>query len=451
MFLEQRLASGARAAFKHLGEKLDASFSVRLWDGSIIPLGKDADPQYQLCISHPGVLGALMRRPGYETLLRFYASGQIDFVCGDCNRGNCNREDSTGESLFEFIRVLRRKGKNRRSREINKFLLLKQLWPFLFAKAPPVAIEHRYASETSGRTESKRRNMDFIQFHYDISNEFYRLFLDPEMQYSCAYFKSPDATLATAQKDKLDMICRKLRLKPGEDFLDIGCGWGGLVCHAAQHYGVKAHGVTLSQTQHDFAIEKVKRLGLQDQVSIELRDYATLDGSYDKISSVGMFEHIGIRNMPHYFGKVHSLLRDRGILMNHGIARRAKSDARSVKRIRPERRLLLKYIFPGSELDSIGNTLNQLQITGFEVHDVEGLREHYGLTCKAWHDGLVDNRDEAIRIVGEEKYRMWLLYLAGVAIGFTDGSMHIFQVVASKHACKGPAELPLTRDDLYRD
>jgi len=208
--------------------------------------------------------------------------------------------------------------------------------------------------------------MDFIQFHYDISNEFYSLILDPEMQYSCGYFKTKDTPLAQAQKDKLEHICRKLRLKPGEDFLDIGCGWGGLVCHAAQHYGVKAHGVTLSQTQHDFAVAKVKRLGLEDKVKIELRDYATLDGTYDKISSVGMFEHIGIQNMPHYFGKIHSLLRDRGILMNHGIASRAKADAKAVKRIKPERKLLLKYIFPGSELDSIGNTVNQLQISNFE-------------------------------------------------------------------------------------
>lgn len=433
---DQKLISDARAAFVHLGKKLDASFSVRLWDGSTIPLGRDADSQFQLCINHPGVLGALMRRPSYETLLRFYASGQIDF---------------SGDDLFDFIRVMRKKGANRRSREISKGLLLNKLWPFLFAKSPPATIEHSYASEVSGRVQSKRKNIDFIQFHYDISNEFYSLFLDPEMQYSCGYFKTRGTPLATAQQDKLEHICRKLRLKPGEKFLDIGCGWGGLVCHAAKHYGVQAHGVTMSQTQHDFAVAKVKRLGLEDKVKIELRDYATLDGTYDKISSVGMFEHIGIQNMPHYFGKINSLLRDHGILMNHGIASRAKSDAKAVKRIRPERKLLLKYIFPGSELDSIGNTMNQIQIAGFEVHDVEGLREHYGLTCKAWHDGLVANRDEAIRIVGEEKYRMWLLYLAGVAIGFTDGTMHIFQVVASKRATKGPAELPLTRDDLYQN
>lgn len=435
MTKDQKLLSAARAALQHLGEKLDAAFSVRLWDGTVIPLGEHADPDCQIRIKHPGVLGALLRRPGYEALLRYYASGQIDF---------------SGDSLYEFIRVLRRKGTHRRSREISKLKLLKGLLPFVLVKAPPAAIEHTYASESTGRVQGKRRNMDFIQFHYDISNEFYSLFLDPQMQYSCGYFKTMGTSLAQAQQDKLEHICRKLRLKPGEDFLDIGCGWGGLVCHAAQHYGVKAHGVTLSQAQHDFAVAKVKRLGLEDRVKIELRDYATLSGAYDKISSVGMFEHIGIQNMPHYFGKIHSLLRDRGILMNHGIASRAKRDARAVKRIKPERKLLLKYIFPGSELDSIGNTLNLLQISNFEVHDVEGLREHYGLTCKAWHDALVANREEAIRIAGEEKYRMWLLYLAGVAVGFTDGTMHVFQVVASKRARKGPSELPLTRDDLYR-
>lgn len=288
MFSEGRLIKGARTALEHLGEKLDGGFSVRLWDGTIIPLGKDADPSCQLRIKHPGVLGALLRRPGYENLLRFYASGQIDF---------------SGESLYEFIRVLRKKGKNKRTRELSKGLMLKNLWPFVFTKAPPAAIDHAYASEASGRVESKRRNMDFIQFHYDISNEFYSLFLDPEMQYSCGYFKTGDTPLAKAQKDKLEHICRKLRLKPGEDFLDIGCGWGGLVCHAAKHYGVNAHGVTLSQTQHDFAKAKVKRLGLEDRVKIELRDYSTLDGTYDKISSVGMFEHIGIQNIPTYFGR----------------------------------------------------------------------------------------------------------------------------------------------------
>ena len=291
--------------------------------------------------------------------------------------------------------------------------------------------------------------MDFIQFHYDISNEFYALFLGKEMQYSCGYFTEPDNSIDQAQFDKLDMICKKLRLKPGEKFLDIGCGWGGLVCHAAQHYGVNAHGVTLSQKQFDFTTEKIKRLGLEDQITIELKDYEKLEGSFDKISSVGMFEHIGIDNMPKYFQKINSLLRDRGLLMNHGISRHAKATKKAAKRIRPERRLLLKYIFPGSELDNVGHTVDLLEMNGFEVHDVEARREHYALTCRHWYRELMRHNDEAVAFVGEEKFRMWALYLAGVSIGFADGSMHICQVVASKRVAKGPSGLPLTRADIY--
>ena len=308
---------------------------------------------------------------------------------------------------------------------------------------------HAYGDDAVGRKESRRKNKEFIQFHYDISNAFYALFLGQEMQYSCGYFTHPENSIDQAQFDKLDMICRKLRLKPGERFLDIGCGWGGLVCHAAQHYGVRALGVTLSQTQFDFATEKVKKLGLEDRIRIELKDYAELEGTFDKVSSVGMFEHIGINNMPKYFRKINSLLRDRGILMNHGISRRAKPTRKAARKIRPERRLLLKYIFPGSELDNVGHTIDVLELSGFEVRDVEALREHYALTSRHWYRALMRHKDEAIAFVGEEKFRMWALYLASVSIGFADGSMHICQVVASKRASKGPSGLPLTRADLY--
>ena len=261
----------------------------------------------------------------------------------------------------------------------------------------------------------------------------------------------PDNSLDTAQHDKLEMICRKLRLQPGEKMLDIGCGWGGLICHAARHHGVQAHGITLSQTQFDFATAKVKRLGLEERVTVELRDYSTLEGTYDKIASIGMFEHIGIANMPEILSsKINSLLRDRGILLNHGISRHAKATRRAARKIRPERRLLLKYIFPGSELDNVGHTTDLLEICGFEVHDIEAWREHYALTTRHWYRNLMARRQEAIDLVGPEKFRMWALYLAGVSIGFADGSMHICQIVATKHSAKGPSGLPLTRADLYR-
>lgn len=435
LFSEDRLIKGARVIFEHLAKLLDAKISVQLWDGSMIPLGQDVDSPFYISISGPGVLASLLRRPSFETLMRLYSLGHVDVKGGD---------------LISFMEVVRKKGKHRQKLgQMNKSVLLRQLWPFLFVAAEKSVVEHEYSNDAIGRVESKRSNKDYIQFHYDISNEFYALFLDPEMLYSCACFSTLETSLAQAQQDKLDMICRKLRLKEGERFLDIGCGWGGLICHAAQHYGVQAHGVTLSQKQHDYTLGKIKGLGLEDRVTVELRDYETLTGSYDKISSIGMFEHIGLDNMNKYFGKINSLLRDRGILLNHGIARTAKATSKAKRKIRPERKLILKFIFPGSELDSIGRTVDLLQIAGFEVHDVEGWREHYAMTCKAWHDALVLNRDEAIKQVGSEKYRMWLLYLAGVSIGFTQGSIHLFQVVASKHAAKGLSELPLTRADLY--
>ncbi len=300
-----------------------------------------------------------------------------------------------------------------------------------------------------GRRESRRDNKEFIQFHYDISNDFYALFLGSEMQYSCGYFTHQDNSLDQAQHDKLEMICRKLRLKPDEKLLDIGCGWGRLICHAARNYGVRAHGVTLSQKQVDYAMEKIKKLGLEDRVTVELRDYSTLEDTYDKIASVGMFEHIGIANMTRYFKKINALLRDRGILLNHGLSRHAKPTRRAARRIRPERRLLLKYIFPGSELDNVGHTIDLLEICGFEVHDVEAWREHYALTTRHWYRRLMARKEEATNFVGMEKFRMWALYLAGASTGLADGSMHICQIVATKHSAKGASGLPLTRADLY--
>jgi len=432
LFSNQDRLIAARNLFEYVGRLLNVRFSVRLWDGSMVPLGEDVDPDYFISINGPGVIGALLRRPSYENLLFHYANGNID-IHGD---------------LIDFSAVAREKRPREKFKNISKFQILKQAFPLLLTPADKASVEHEYQSDAIGRKESQRNNKAFIQFHYDVSNEFYALFLGKEMQYSCGYFTKPDNTIDQAQFDKLDMICKKLRLKPGEKMLDIGCGWGGLICHAAQHYGVLAHGVTLSQKQFDFATAKVKRLGLEDKIKIELRDYATLDGTYDKISSVGMFEHIGIANMPHYFGKINSLLRERGILMNHGISRTAKASKKAVKRVRPERRLLLKYIFPGSELDNIGHTIDTMELSGFEVHDVEAWREHYGLTTQHWYRELMKHKEEAIGFVGEEKFRMWALYLAGVSIGFASGSMHICQIVATKRS-KGPSGLPLTRADLY--
>lgn len=434
LFSDQDRLAAARRLFVYVGELLDVRFSVRLWDGTMIPLGRNVDTDFFIAINEPGVIGSLLRRPTPENLLHHYANDHLE-IHGD---------------LIDFVAVAREKRPRDKLKKLNRLFLFRLALPLLLTFGRKAAVAHEYRHDEVGRRESRRDNKEFIQFHYDISNEFYGLFLGEEMLYSCGYFRQSDNSLDQAQQDKLEMICRKLRLQEGEKLLDIGCGWGGLICYAAKNYGVRAHGITLSQKQLEYTQEKIKRLGLTDRVTVELRDYATVEGTYDKIASIGMFEHIVIVNMPKYFAKINSLLRDRGILLNHGISRRAKATRRAVKKISPERRLILKYIFPGSELDNVGHTAEVLEICGFEVHDVEAWREHYALTAAHWYRRLMARKEEALGFVGVEKLRMWALYLAGVSIGFADGSIGICQVVASKHAARGSSGLPLTREDLYR-
>jgi cyclopropane-fatty-acyl-phospholipid synthase len=419
-----------------VADPLDLNVSVRLWNGDVVPLGPSTDGKYTIDLSGPGVIGSVMRRPTLETLVRLYATGHISFEGGD---------------LIEFLDALKTERQNRkRLKEVSKAMLVKQSIPFIFAKTNADDLKSRFKDDMVGRIESKRDNKDYIQFHYDVSNEFYELFLGSEMVYTCAYFKDWNNSLDQAQHDKLDMICRKLRLEPGEKMLDIGFGWGGLICHAAKHYGVHAHGITLSQTQHDYAKAKIEELGLSDRVTVEICDYAHHEGEYDKVSSIGMSEHIGVANYPRYFNKINSLLRDRGIMLNHAIASRAKPTKRLAKKIRPERAFILKYIFPGSELTPVGMTTDFMERSGFEVHDVESWREHYALTLKYWCKNLSANKERAIELVGEERYRLWVAYLAGGSAGFAAGSIKIFQVVATKRAKKGLSGMPPTREHLYR-
>lgn len=416
----------------HAYDRLGLTCGFRLWDGSEVP-SELPHGTPTLAIADEGVIAALLRRPTLDTLANLWVSGRIDVLDG---------------TVFDLLAALSKLSRAQILSRLDKGLLLTVVAKFLTVRRGgpwPLAEIHGERGLSDGSEAANKRN---IAYHYDVSNAFYALFLDPEMVYTCGYFRDRDNDLATAQHDKLDMICRKLRLEEGEAFLDIGCGWGALICHAAQHHGVRAHGVTLSSEQLAFARAKVARLGLQDRVSVELRDYATLDGPFDKIASVGMFEHVGLANHDRYFTAVSRLLKPGGLYLHHAIVRPAERNARRFKRKSPQYKALIRYIFPGGELDHIGMSTANLEAHGFEVHDVEGWREHYQLTCRHWHDRLHANRAAAEREVGPVKTRLWLAFLAGCSLAFEHNTARIFQTLVSK-AKVGASGLPMTRDDLY--
>jgi cyclopropane-fatty-acyl-phospholipid synthase len=294
----------------------------------------------------------------------------------------------------------------------------------------------------------RRGNKPNVQHHYDVSNAFYRLWLDERMVYSCAYFKTDTDTLDQAQAQKLDHICRKLMLKPGEEFLDIGCGWGGLIFWAAQNYGVKATGITLSRNQYDYVTAKIGELGLSGRVSVEFLDYLDLppERLYDKVASVGMFEHVGIRNYPRYFGKIYRILKPGGLVLNHGITQNQVGVDSLGSGISD---FIEEYVFPGGQLAHVSRVIEGIAARGLELIDAEPLREHYARTLWHWVDRLERNADAARREAGEEKFRTWRIYLAGSGHAFHRGWLSIFQLLAGKPLPDGALPHPLTRDYMY--
>jgi cyclopropane-fatty-acyl-phospholipid synthase len=295
---------------------------------------------------------------------------------------------------------------------------------------------------------SRMRDREAIEYHYDVSNDFYRLFLDPQMVYSCAYFKCESDTLEQAQMQKIDHILDKLQLARGERLLDIGCGWGALVIRAAKRHGAHAIGITLSRNQYAIAQQRVKEEGLEGRVEIRLQDYRDVPeaGSFDKIASVGMFEHVGLRNLHAYFAKIHALLGEGGAVLNHGITA-VDPENRSVGLGAGE--FIGKYVFPHGELPHVALVLSRMAEAGLETVDVESLRRHYARTAGLWAEALERNRDEAIRIAGEKRYRIWSIYLQGSAHGFREGWMTIHQVLAVKQGGPDSNRLPMTRDYMY--
>ncbi len=422
LFLETPSLVGAELLEALLADYPRRDFQVRLWDGTT--WGAEKQARFTIVLKHPGALRAMFLSPSELTLGESYIYDDFDiegdieatFHLADYLLG---QDGSLGES-FDLNQQLQRLRANDHPRTGSRFA---GWWEGI---------------------HSKERDRQAIRYHYDLPTEFYRLWLDQRMVYSCAYFPTPEADLDSAQERKLDYICRKLRLCPGERLLDIGCGWGGLIMHAAAHYGVNAVGITLSVRQAEAARQRLRDAGLNDRCRVEVSDYRDIDHDqqYDKIVSVGMFEHVGEALLPEYFRQAWDLLRPGGVFLNHGIAYSAIYRRRGPS-------FTDRYVFPGGELVPLSTSLRAAELSGFEVRDVESLREHYGLTLHHWVRRLEAHAEEARRITDDTTYRIWRIYMAGSAHGLRSGRLNLYQTLFAK-PLHGQSGLPLTRDDWYR-
>jgi cyclopropane-fatty-acyl-phospholipid synthase len=424
----------ATALLQRLFRNFSGALSLRLWSGGGFLVGNAPagapTPRYSLVLRSPGTVAALVLGRDPLRFAELFFRGDLD-IDGDFFEALELRKHlaSMGLPWRERIRCLVAALRLRALDERRSEALARAA-----ARAAKRVKKH-----------SKSENDQAIQFHYDISNEFYALWLDPAMVYSCAYFETPATDLAAAQTAKLEHICRKLRLAPGERLLDVGCGWGALLMHAARHHGVTAHGITLSQKQLDLARQRIASAGLQDRVTVEKLDYRDLGGEplYDKVASVGMFEHVGLENLPVYFSSIQRVLKPGGLFLNHGITHNVEGwdDSLSTEFIN-------RYVFPDGQLDTIGNIQSRMERAGFEIADVECLRPHYALTLRHWAANLERRRAEALEHVSEATYRVWRLYMSCCALDFEAGEISIYQVLAAKRAACG-VQLPLTRRHLY--
>jgi cyclopropane-fatty-acyl-phospholipid synthase len=417
------LAGIAFAALREvLGDPADGNYAVKLWDGT--RLGNETRARFTLKVNDPGALRLAFTPPLDLNGGRAFAAGLLD----------C---DGDLEAAFDHLYS--------RTHSLSTAAALR-VQPLLL-RLPKSDLPVLREAHFHGALHSRERDRAAIKFHYDQPVEFYRTFLGTLMVYSCAYFDEGVTTLEEAQRAKMDHVLRKLRVKEGDRLLDIGCGWGALVVHVARVYGARALGVTLSQRQYVHAQREIEAAGLGHLASVELRDYRDLGAErFDKIASIGMVEHVGRSHLPEYFAKAFALLRPGGLFLNHGIA-----DQSPGRRNGEITGFIARFAFPDGDLVPIADSLQIAERSGFEVRDVESLREHYALTLRAWVRNLERNRADAVAAAGEQAYRIWRLYMAGSAQGFQTGRINVFQTLLSKPDAGGRAEVPRTRRDLYRE
>lgn len=379
----------------------DLPVTVQAYDGS---RAGPADAPARVVIRSKDAVRRLVTSPNELGISRAYVAGDVD-VEGD---------------IYEALQLAKR---------VDVQSLGPAQWRALLRLTGPSGLRPLPAppeeARLRGRLHNRARDAAAISHHYDVSNEFYRLLLGPAMTYSCAVWDSPDRTLEEAQAAKHDLVCRKLGLRPGMRLLDVGCGWGGMLLHAAREYGVTAVGVTISQRQAEWARDAVAKAGLGGRVEVRLQDYRDVgDGPYDAISSIGMFEHVGLEQLGAYFTHLYELLRPGGRLLNHGIATRDEPDGR------PRPTFINRYVFPDGALHEVGAVVSAIHRKRFEVRHVENLREHYALTLRAWSANLEQHWEEAVAQVGLTRARIWRLYIAASALAFDSGRVQIHQTLA---------------------
>lgn len=414
-------------------------FEIKLWDGTTVPADSGQETRFVLSLNSPGALRRMLFPPNELALGESYLDGDWDLdgdIMAAMKLGDVFEELALG--LGDILGLARQLVSLPRETEDDHV----------------VSIQGRHRAQLDGNEHSKERDRKAISYHYDVGNDFFELFLDRRMVYSCAYFPNGEEDLDSAQEAKLEHTCRKLRLKPGERFLDIGCGWGSLIMHAASRFGVEAVGITLSQRQAELATRRIAEAGLQDRCKVLLLDYRDVPGFdvFDKIASVGMVEHVGRARLPEYFQAAWDSLKPGGLFLNHGItaASGPKAAGNLLDRFVFQRGAFIrKYVFPDGELIPVGEMLGFAEKVGFEVRDVESLREHYARTLEHWVHRLDANRDEALSQTDERTYRVWRLYMAGCSHAFTTSRLSIHQSLLSKPDEAGSSRLPWNRSYIY--